>query len=342
MNQQGTADEGVALTPWDASRFVRSVEAREMRYSRGFLRCRPERWLPGFPTHWLPLAHSLGVEFKSVEVKPLLALPSSLDHAFGGVVDGEPIGVYTDGASARTLLNAFVPGALPGGAEIVLEYLARRLLASLAMSWSGPESSVVQFEAQSLPRQTDVAGVIRFSFTVNGEQAQVYLALGKSVVERLDGLWRRQVQSTAKPADAGNQLSIELAQLAVPPTMLVEYLKSGTVVDLEVPSSDAVTLRLGAKPWQAGRLCSIEGKIGFEVMPGPVSSPILPDGTTRLSIQFGTLPVDPGLLAELSQPGALYTSSIPLSDVVQLIINGEKVGTASLCCYQGRYAITVQ
>lgn len=343
MNQQGTQDESVSLSAWDPARLLRTVDAREARYSRGFLRCKPEKWLPGFPTHWLPLAHSLGLECKALEVKPVLSLPGPrpMEHAFGGTVDGEAVGVYADADSARVLLNAVIPSSLPGGAQVVLEYLARRFLASLAMSWSGPESSVVQFDAQALPREGEIAGVVRFVVSINGEQCQIYLALGRALVERLDGLWRRQVQSTAKAGEGNNQLSIEIAQLAVPPTMLVEYLKTGTVIDLEVPVSDSVTLKLGGKPWQAARVCSADGSIGVETLPGPVSSPLLPEGTTRLSIQFGTLAVDPVIVAELAQPGAIYPTGLPLSDMVQLIINAERVGSATLCTYQGRYAITV-
>lgn len=331
----------MALTAWDASRYVRKIDSRESRYSRGFLRCRPEKWFPGFPTHWLPLAHSLGVELKATEVKPALGLPVGLEISFGGTVDGEPVRVAIDTASSRILLNAIVPGTSPIGSEIVLEYLARRFLASLAMSWSGPQSSVVQFDSQAVHRETDISGAVKFSGTVNGEAVTVWLALGKSLVERLDGLWRRQVQSTVKPQEAGTGVNIEISQLAVPPTLLVEYLKSGTVIDLEVPVSDSVTLRLGGKAWQAGRLCDVDGKIGFETLPGPVSAPVLPEGTTRLSIQFGSVTLDASAIAEMAQPGAIWTSAIPLSDAVQLVINGEKVGAATLCCYQGRFAITV-
>ncbi|MBN8548291.1 MAG: hypothetical protein J0M12_03125 [Deltaproteobacteria bacterium] len=341
MNQQGTTDEAVALTPWEAGRYVRKLDPRESRYSRGFLRCRPEKWFPGFPTHWLPLAHSLGVELKAIEVKPMLAFPSGLEVSYGGTVDGEPIRVAVDAASCRILLNAFVPGSNPAGNEIVIEYLARRFMASLAMSWSGPQSSVVQFDSQAEHRETDVAGVVKFTGSVNGDQIVIWMALGKSLVERLDGLWRRQVQSTVKPQEGGASVSIEVSQLAVPPTMLVDYLKAGTIIDLEVPLGDSVTLRLGGKAWQVARLCDIDGKVGFETLPGPVASPVLPEGTTRLSIQFGTVTLDAAAMAEMAQPGAIWGSSIPLSDVVQLIINGEKVGAATLCCYQGRFAITV-
>jgi flagellar motor switch/type III secretory pathway protein FliN len=239
------------------------------------------------------------------------------------------------------LINAFVPGAAPQAIDVVLEYLARRFFASLAMSWSGPESSVVQFDSQAGSHPIEVAGVVKLSASVNGETVSIWLSLGKALVERLDGLWRRQIQSTGKVQEGASVLNIEVSQLAVPPTMLVEYLKSGTVVDLEVAIGDSVTLRAGNKAWQSARLCDVDGKVGFEVLPGPAPAAALPDGTTRLSIQFGSLHLEPSAFAELGQPGAIVLTQIPLSDTVQLVINGEKVGTANLCCYQGRFAITV-
>lgn len=340
MAQQGTTDDAMTLAPWEPGRHVRSVDAAEVRYSRGFLRCRPEKWFPAFATHWLPLAHSLGVELKAIEVKPALGSAAEGEIAFGGSVDGEGIGIFLDPLASRILLNAVLPGASPQGADVTLEYLARRLLASLAMSWSGPESSVLRFDPNSVPAPLDRAGAVKLTAAINGNPFVIWLAFGKGMVERLDGLWRRQVVSSAKAVEAG-PVAIELSQLAVPPTMLVDYLKSGTVIDLEVPVSDQVTLRLGNRAWQLARLCSVQGRVGVEVQGGPPPAPILPEGTTRLSIQFGSLNLDASALAELSQAGAIWVGDLPLQDTVQLVINNERVGSANLCCYQGRFAITV-
>ena len=59
MTQAGQAE--IALGGWDPQRALRKIDPAEVRYSRGFLRCRPEKWFPGCATPVLPRAHSLGV-----------------------------------------------------------------------------------------------------------------------------------------------------------------------------------------------------------------------------------------------------------------------------------------
>ena len=76
--------------------------------------------------------------------------------------------------------------------------------------------------------------------------------------------------------------------------------------------------------------------------PGALSTPAVPEGTTRLSVSLGNLTVDAAMMAELSQSGAVLTTSIPVQERVVLIINDDKVGEARLCVYEGRFAIEVQ
>ena len=341
MNQDRSRDDAVALVPWDPKRFVRKFEATEARFSRGFLRCRPEKWFPAFATQWLPLAHSLGVEIRLVEVKPVLVMPKGLESGFAGRVDDEPIGIFLDNDSTKVLLDAVCPGAGAHAREVVLEYLARRFLSSMALSWSGPESSVVQFDQEMNPFDITETGTVKLTAMINNNPSTVWIVLGRRLVERLDGLWRRQIHSSSKHAEREQTVHLEVGQLAVPPSMLVDYMKSGATIDLEVLLSDLVTLRLGNRPWLPARLCDINGKLGFEIVPGPVSSPALPEGTTRLSIEFPKLTIDSPMVSEISQVGAIWESGYMLANKVEMVINGERVANATLCTYEGRFAISV-
>jgi hypothetical protein len=341
MAQSGEQGQEVTLTPWDPHRFVRKVDPHEVRYSRGFSRCRPEKWFPGFGAQWLPLAHSLGVDVKVLEAKPVLVVPRTLKTGFAGTVDDEPIAVFADEPSMDVILEAVSPGIATQASSVVAEYMARRFLASLALSWSGPEASVVRFDTAIDPHQVPVSGAVRFSVEINGSPATIWILMGKLLVERLDGLWRRQVRSASKMNGGDVEVRLEVGQLAVPPSMLVDYMRSGSIVDLEILCTDLITLRHSGKGWLPGRLCSIGGNLGFEVVPGPVASQALPEGTTRLSIEFGTVRFDAALLSEMAQVGALYDTGIKLTDRVMLSINNEKVGEATLCVFEGRFAISV-
>lgn len=338
---QASSSESALVAPWDHGRLVRKIDPREARLSKGFLRSKPEKWLPGFGTHWLPLLHSLGIDAKVAEVRPLAAPPAGLEVGFSASVDSEPLAVIMDQASARAIKDAILAGAPGGAGELALEYAARRLVSSLALSWTGPESSLVQYDPESDPKQIRPYACVKIALTVNGLPASVYLGLGKILVEKLDGLWRRQVQSTQKGAAAGDEVRIECAQLTVPPAMLSEYLRSGAIIDLELPLSDSVVLRAGGRAWMSGKLCSVGDKLGVELAPAPPITPGIPEGMTRLAIEFGLVKLAGPALAELSQAGAVLETDIPLSDRVNLIISGERVGGASLCAYEGRFAIVV-
>lgn len=340
MTQAGQSD--LALNSWDPQRLLRKLDPAEARYSRGFLRCRPEKWFPSFATQWLPLAHSLGVEIKVLEVKPVLSSPRTLRFGFAGAVDDEAVAMLMDEPSYEVLLEAMAPGAVPQSGPIVAEYMARRFLSSLALAWSGPEASVVRFDRQVNPLDVPAVGAVKFSFEINGSSATVWFLMGKLLIERLDGLWRRQVRSSAKAGGGAVEVHLEIAQLAVPVSMLSDYTRPGSVIDLEVVSSDLVTLRHSGKGWLPGRLCALNGALGFEVISGPVASPVLPDGTTRLSIELTSVKFDPALLSEMAQVGAIWDTGVRLSDKVMLTINGDRVADATLCLFEGRFAISVE
>lgn len=337
--------ESTSLSPWEPGRFLRAASPGEVKLSRGFLRSRPEKWFPGFAAQWLPLGHGLGVEFKVSEAKPVVC--SEIEHTIGfvGTIDGEPLGISTDAASARTLIEAVAPGGIRGSdsaaGQIVLEYLARRFLASLAAAWTGPQSSLVRFEPEMKISEVTPVGGVRLSLSVNGTPVQLLVSLGSFLVDRLDTLWRRQVHSTARAVDAGSTVALEIAQLAVPPSMLGDYLRTGTLIDLESRPSDTLTLRTGGKGWLTARGCISNDRFAFEVLPPTGASPGLPEGTTRLSISLGSTRLEGTVVAELSQPGAMWETAISATDRVELLINGEAVGEGRLGLYEGRFAVMV-
>ena len=341
MSAQEENNNDNTLSPWDPRRYVRKVDPSEARLSRGFLRCRPEKWFPGFAAQWLPLGHSLGLELRVSEIRATTTVARSAEHGFCGSIDGEPMAILVDHESQRVILEAFCPGATSAAREAMLEYLVRRMLTSLALTWSGGEGTTVQFDSETHTSDVEIAGAVKLVANINGNPCTVWLALGRKIVERLDGLWRRQMQSSVRQSSGQVDVRLELAQLAVKPSMLVDYMRSGTVVDLEIPLSDTVTLRSNGRAWLPARLCDLGGRLGFEVLPGPANSTVIPEGMTRLAIEFPALSLDGPLVAEIAQVGSFFDTGVELSDRVDMVINGEKVAEASLCVYEGRFAISV-
>ena len=338
---QGEGGQDLALTLWSPERCLRSVSPEVARYSRGFLRCRPEKWFPGFAMQWLPLAHSLGIEIKLCEAKPVAQAPRGWTFAFAGTVDGEPLGLALEDESAEVLLEAVLPSAAPRSRQIVLEYLARRFLSSMAISWSGPESSLVQFEPDLDAHQIREVGAIKVVVSINGEQSTVWILLGQVLVDRLDGLWRRQLQSTSRHNSEDTRVQVEFAHLTVPPSLLADYLKPGTTVDLETPVSDVVMVVCDGRPFLPAKLCRLGDCFGVETIAAPLPVFQLPAGTTRLSIELGQADWNGVFAREMSQPGAVYDTGIRLGDRVGMVVNGEQVAEALLRTYQGHFVVSV-
>lgn len=327
---------------WDATRQLRALDPVEARYSRGFLRSRPEQWFPGLSVQWLPLLHSLGAELRAVSVTPEIGIPPGVEVVFSARVDGEPMYVACDRQTARVVLDTVAPN-MPGVAGgVVMEYLARRIITTLSLAWTGPESSVVKVEGEVAPQQVTATGCVRCDASLNGVPFSCYILVGTVVLDRLDWLWRRQVHQTSKSFEGMVEIGLELVQLAVPPSALAEYIRSGTVVDLEHAVSDSITLRVNNRPLLPARLCLLDGRLGFEVESGAAVMPSIPEGTTRVSVIFGSVKVDAPTLAEVSQVGTVNDTGIPASDSVYIVINGEVVATATLCTFEGRFAMSVR
>jgi flagellar motor switch/type III secretory pathway protein FliN len=264
------------------------------------------------------------------------------DVAYVGTVAGEQMVIAMEGGDAEILTDELVPGAGSRAATIVLEYFMRRFVGSLGLSWSGPEATTVTFSRDVDVSMVPVVGSIRISCTVNTVPLTLWVGLGARMVETLDGLWRRQVQLLSKVAAGRSVVRLEVAQLGVPPQMLSEYLNKGTVIDLEVKASESITIKVGAKPWMPARILDVGGKLGCEMTPGALTVPQIAEGATQLSVEFGSFEVDAAQLAELSQGGSILTTALPVSGLVDLVINQEKVAEARLCVYEGRFAIEVQ
>lgn len=341
MSDEDSTEDIPGLVPWVPEQSLKNIDARELQFSRGFLRCRPEKWFSGMAAQWLPLQHSLGADIRVLEVRPTVALAPELPFNFSGSLKEHQFSVGFDNEAADAIALLLAPGGGKAARAAVIEYMARRLVGSLAFAWSGGDSKQIFFRPDLDPNGCEYSGSVRITLELQGRSCKAWVALSEGIISQLDGLWRRQLHSSIRNGVKAGVLTIELAQLAVPPSVLGEYLRAGAIVDLEVPVSNSCTLQLNGRPWLPARLLRLEDTLAFEVIAGPVSNPTLPPGTTRLSIDMASLNLDSESIAELGQVGAVWNTGVELSESVDLSINAEKVGSARLYTFQGRFAISV-
>lgn len=330
-----------AVTPWDL-KGLKEVDPREVQWSRGFLRCDPEGWFPSVSAQWLTLAHTVGVSLKLLDVQQGLKLPIPLSTVFGGFIADESLAVAFEPETSAAIIETLVPDSSRIGEDLVLEYIARRILSTLFSSWSGPRLNPFKFHARLQPKDISYEGVISVKFGISDRKCGVHFLLGPDLVGRLDGLWRRQIHSKTKSTPTEAIVRLEVAQLAVPPATVGDYTRSGTIVDLETPMSDTITMRIGTKNLLLGRIVQCRGAFAIETLAKPPTVSAVPAGTTRLAIELGEIKVDPYTYSEMSQPGSIIETAMPITDEVNVMIQGEKVATALLQSYRGNFAMTVK
>lgn len=336
-----TEQQASGVNSWDYRRSLKTVDQQVARYSKGFLRTQAKKWFPGFSAQWLPLAHSLGVEFKIGNVKPVFkpSLPST--SGFYGEINGEPIALLADADDIATLLEPVVPNTDFYAKDIVAEYLSRRMFKSLTLAWSGPELASTSFVGATTTDALELFAGLEFDLFVNNTKCKFWIAFGESTVTQLDGLWRRQLRSISSQKRCPENLHIEIAQIAVKPIELSQYTTPGTLVDLETEVTDVVTLRSGSDIALPARLCIVEDCFAAETIASSVPELSLPEGMTRLSIELGVLGIKDQAYSEHLQPGAVWETDLPLSDKVKLLVNNEVIGEAILCTFEGKFAISV-
>lgn len=344
MNMDGRAQSSTdgVVVDWDPQRTLPRVSQRDIDSSRGFLRCQPNQWFPGLAVQWLTLAQSLGLEIKLVGVTPSLQSPTPNSHIYAAKIAGHDIGLAAEEDSYLLISNAVVPGGLPVGQDILQEYLAKRFLVSLVLSWAGPELSGFSFVGTKDPSDLEIGGLVTLAITINGLPASFSVVLSPALIEMLDGMWRRQMRSTFVEKKAIQGMDIDIAHLAVSPTSLSEYASPGTIVDLETPAGDSVIVRLSSGELLSGKLRVFGDQFVLQIGVGSPPPLNQPDGTSRVAVRLGSVKIPTGLeLSELLQPGSTIPTGISVSNVAALIVGSERIGRVKLGVYEQRFAMTV-
>ncbi|MCB0335406.1 MAG: hypothetical protein KDD62_03850 [Bdellovibrionales bacterium] len=331
-----------AVQPWSIKTLIPQVSDAELKFSRGYLRCRPEKWFPGFGSQWLTLSHSLGTEFVCSSVKASLKLPEAGELCYGASIAGEMLGISFNQEAYDAIANIVSPGAAEAARDVVVEYVVRRFLGSFALSWSGPELGEVDFHGRVAQETIGALGSVTLALSAGGAMGSLHVLLGPKMVARMDGLWRRQVKSTSSQnTQESMSLDYEIACLPLAADKVDQYLKKGTTLDLQVGITDRIAIRIANQDWLPGKLRLSHGNFTVEILSGPLSTTEVPQGAKRLGVLLGSQLVAADDVRELAQVGAMIDTGIPAGDVVKLNLDDRFVASGVLRTYDGRFVVTV-
>lgn len=334
------------LLPWNASAVLDPLDVNHVRLSKGFLRAQPLKWFPAFATYWLPLFHSLGIEGRLVSLHVGLEFPDGLERIVPLEIDGEPAVLGMDFKSQAAITQAVVVNASQESASLTQEYIERRLISTISMSWLGKSPLLCYYSPPDVSDSIEITGSVCMTVEVGDQPCTLWFGFGSRIVERLDALWREQFvksRTGAEEVEFGDVVSVSvvLAELAVPPALLIDYMRAGTIIDLEVPATERVSVYVDGKLWVEGRLCQFNDRFAVEVLDLNPPEREIPEDSTRVQVEVATAELDPAAIIEHEQAGAVLLTRTRVDSPVSMRISGENIASAVVGQIDGQFALNV-
>lgn len=327
---------------WDPQKELQEVSTKEILYSKGFLQSNPQSLMPSFSSFWNDFIENYSIDISLVDIKETLDVPEDISYLYEGSIDKEKIYIGYNQDSFAYLGNILIPAGKKSIIEVSMEYITRRLFATLSFSWTASESSVIYFEGKST-ESPKCEATVTLTLKVSGTRVNIYILCPYSVVNTIDKLFRGQLQASSKYRDISEiSLDIQIAELAVTPSMLNEYLSTGVRVGLEKIVNDNVYIRKDNKKFLKGRLLRSSQRFVVEIL-GSVESYQEPmQGMVDVSILLGSVLVPGYVVSELSQKNALWDTGIEISNEVSIYVDNKFSATAKLASFDKQFAIEVK
>ncbi len=334
----------MSFSAWSLGETLPQKPPLEAHFSRGFLRCKPERWFSNLGSQWAAFFQSLSASPKFVSATPRLDWPEHLARETSIEVDGEGAVIGLDDHTLDFLIALISPGLPAVPAEVFFEYIERRFCSTVRAAWIEEEPMVLQYVSGRDAIEIEVASAIQLRLAAGDAAFDVWLGCGQKLTERLDYLARNDLQRD-HPQDLGDQvrtISVELAELWVPPALLIDYMRAGTVIDLERPSMPTARLLLDGQPWAEGQLCMCNETLAVEItnFDAPRNEPV--EGSTHLSIILCSTQLDLTSVREHEQKGAILSLGVWPPSTADIVIGSETVATAEVGEVDGQLAVQVQ
>lgn len=326
---------------WNPQNTLPAVESGLVKYSGGFLAARPERWVPQISNHWMPIFHALGLTCKVVSVEPVIDIFNAPTHGYVGVCDDEPFAVAIAPETTKSLAQIFLPQAEEQGYDLVTEYLARRFIKSLAASWSGVPLTGIQFDSQLKISNLRPAAGIKVNLTANNKKFQIWILIGKNLLEKLDGQWRRQTMTYNKYTQTATEVSLELGSFDSVLTEVNKVLTKGNKIGLQRGLSEGVDLVANVERLAVAKLLRSSGKFALQIQ-NKTEEISLPDpNSLRVSVVLGKIELKPLELSLFGLPGSFIPTDLDINDQVELVISGQVAATATVQIENDQFFIVI-
>ena len=334
------------LPIWEPESRLVQMTQEDIRFSRGFLPCDASKLVNGLSEYWLPLFLTLDANVQITGLSTHLSSPPELEFEAELAFDDEPATLGFSADTCQLLAGTIFSEHTEHGLDVLCEYVARRFVSTVSKSLTYQSELSFKFVSPDSQLEERPVGTMKISLQINGQSADVFLGLGTRAVEYVDSAWRRYI--TRRTASRGFQysdqlhtVSIELAELSVEPSVLIDYVRSGTVIELDTPIDSPVLVRLNEVPWFRGTLALFRGCYVVKVAELDCKQTEAEDGKTRVRVELARFQIDQEGVIEGQQIGAMLASRVTAGASANLLIGGEQVAITSIHENSGRFSLTV-
>jgi hypothetical protein len=334
------------ILPWQPKEALALIEPKQLRYSGGFLAAQPNLWFSELRQNWSKFADHLGKSLDVKGVQTIAELPDNLSHYYTISINSEPavIGIKADDVSTLVGLLQDSPPALAG--EIFLEYLVRRFVSSLQKSWNQKDSALNCYYVQSgrVPSLV-VDGAIHIEVMLGHDLLPIWIGLSPVTVDKIDHIWKqKQAPETLDVASEGQEIvaiEVNLVELAVPPSLLIDYLRTGAVIDLAVPISSNVLLRVEGIGKVLGELVRFGENYAIKIVGEVEEEASLPPGTTRLGVEIANIKIARARFLDILKSKGCFQTAEAVTNNVSLKIGDEEVAQGVVAVLDRRFVLKV-
>lgn len=346
-----------AFVPWSTEE-LREMTVNELDLSSCFLRVRFEELIKGLDLHWLNLFANVGLFVRLEDVCARADFPEDLDVVWPilcvapTIEKGEVCLLGLRSGLVHELMKNLVPGIAAVPADILCEYLIRRLVSSICKCWTFREKIQLFVLPRNFVQQVEIIGAAHATLQIGSYLHDLHFGFGVESVKFLEKVWTdysraegaNLKRSSLKPNNsAGNAyLSIELCDIKVPPTRtLLDYLCAGAIIDLGVPFSNEVSISLNGRQVASGNLFRSGEDFAVQVIDTEFPVDSESQGETSLKVEIASVSLSNRELVRELVRGAVLKCNEPPRNKVHLIIGREIAATGELGVLRNNLAIVV-
>ena len=345
MDKKGEILKGkLNIIPWSPSGIINEAEFNQIRLSRGLLQIDSSQLFPQLKSFWSILFRELKQEPEFIRAVPSLDFPDGLSRVVPFQVDNELVVIGMDDKTCSLIGSVISDYNESNWIDIVLEYFERRLVATLGKTWVTKEPVKFIYLGAKVSETVEVVGSICLSFGLGGEEGHIWFGMGPAVTDRVDLYWKEKLnesdQSTAQLSDRV-EFSVQIGELLVPHSHVTDYLRPGTVIDIEQKNSSSVRILKNNEFFALGTLYSFNGRFAVRIDSFEHDLSNADTWTTRIGIELCSNSITSNQLGQYRQKGAFMLTGTQLDEGVYLKIAGEDSAYGRLGLFEDNLVVTI-